>query len=233
MKLIYKGKTKDVFELPDGNIMLKFKDDACGENGVFDPGANQIGLSIEGKGKAGLKITDFFFQKINKAGFNTHFVSCDVDKAEMIVRPATVFGCPDGSMGGIEVICRYKAYGSFIRRYGQYISEGAPLDSLVEVTLKNDERGDPLATMDTLEALGILDCEEYGTLISLTKKICGVIRDELSQKGLELIDIKLEFGKDTDGEIMLIDEVSGDIMRVFENGKSVSPLQLTEILTNN
>jgi len=226
MNLVYKGKTKDVYDLGDGNYLLKFKDDACGENGVFDPGANQVIGEIKGKGKAGLKLTDFFFKRINAAGYPTHFVDCDVDKAEMTVKPATMFG------KGVEVICRYKAVGSFVRRYGQYVTGGEPLDSLVEITLKDDERGDPLITRDALAMLNILTGEEHDTLVDLVKKISGVIKSALAEKGLELIDLKLEFGRDKDGKIMLIDEVSGDIMRVFDkDGKSVPPLELERIAT--
>jgi len=226
MNLVYKGKTKDVYDLGDGNYLLKFKDDACGENGVFDPGANQVIGEIKGKGKAGLKLTDFFFKRINAAGYPTHFVDCDVDKAEMTVKPATMFG------KGVEVICRYKAVGSFVRRYGQYVTGGEPLDSLVEITLKDDERGDPLITRDALAMLNILTGEEHDTLVDLVKKISGVIKGALAEKGLVLIDLKLEFGRDKDGKIMLIDEVSGDIMRVFDkDGKSVPPLELERIAT--
>jgi phosphoribosylaminoimidazole-succinocarboxamide synthase len=224
MNLIYNGKTKDVYDKGDGTYLLKFKDDACGENGVFDPGANQIIGQIEGKGKAGLAVTNFFFKRINAAGYPTHFVSCDVEKAEMTVKPATIFG------KGVEVICRCKAFGSFIRRYGDYITEGAELPALVEITLKDDVRGDPLITWDTLAALGILTGQEHDILVDLTKKISGVIKSALAEKELELIDIKLEFGRDKGGKIMLIDEVSGDCMRVFgKDGKSVSPLELERI----
>ncbi|MCL2694129.1 MAG: phosphoribosylaminoimidazolesuccinocarboxamide synthase [Oscillospiraceae bacterium] len=225
MKLVYKGKTKDVYDLDNGNYLLRFKDDACGEGGVFDPGANQIGLTIAGKGKAGLKLTEFFFKRINAAGYLTHFVSCDTEKAEMTVRPATMFG------RGVEVVCRYKAAGSFVRRYGQYVRGGEPLDALVEITLKDDERGDPLITKDTLAALGILSEEEHDTLKDLVRKISDVIKKAIEEKGMELADLKLEFGRGEDGQIMLIDEVSGDIMRVFKDGKSVEPLELERVLT--
>jgi phosphoribosylaminoimidazole-succinocarboxamide synthase len=229
MKQIYKGKTKDVYQLQDGNYMLLFKDDATGANGVFDPGANQVGLSIKGKGKAGLRLSDYFFKKINEAGYNTHFISCDLEKAQMTVRPASLFG---HSQGGIEVICRYKAYGSFIRRYGQYIEEGAPLPSLVEITIKDDERGDPPISRDSLVALEILDEDGHDALVELTRRISEVVKNECAEKGLELIDIKLEFGVDENGEFILIDEVSGDIMRVCnKDGKTLSPMELTEIMT--
>ncbi|MDR2559813.1 MAG: phosphoribosylaminoimidazolesuccinocarboxamide synthase [Oscillospiraceae bacterium] len=227
MNLIYTGKTKDVYELEDGNCLLKFKDGATGslETGEFDPGANQIIGTIKGKGRAGLKLSEFFFEKINAAGFPTHFVSCDTEKAEMTVKPAAMFG------EGVEVICRYKAAGSFVRRYGKYAQEGQALGALVEITLKDDERGDPLITRDALAALNILTGGEHDVLVDLTKKISGVIKTALTEKELELIDIKLEFGRDKSGKIMLIDEVSGDCMRVSMDGKSVSPVELERIVT--
>jgi phosphoribosylaminoimidazole-succinocarboxamide synthase len=109
MKLIYTGKTKDVYALDDGNYLLKFKDDATGENGVFDPGANTVGLTIEGAGKAGLSLTRYFFEKLNKLGIPTHYIDADVENATMTVKKASVFG------NGLEVICRYRAVGSFLR----------------------------------------------------------------------------------------------------------------------
>ncbi|NLZ83779.1 MAG: phosphoribosylaminoimidazolesuccinocarboxamide synthase, partial [Clostridiales bacterium] len=75
MSLVYKGKTKDVYALEDGNYLLKFKDDVTGTDGQFDPGANTVGLSIEGSGKAGLRLTKHFFEMINAAGIPTHYVS--------------------------------------------------------------------------------------------------------------------------------------------------------------
>jgi phosphoribosylaminoimidazole-succinocarboxamide synthase len=185
-------------------------------------------LVIDGKGKAGLRLSKYFFEKINEAGYPTHFIDCDLEKAEMTVIPAVMFG------DGVEVICRYKAFGSFVRRYGRYITEGTVFEQpLVEVTLKDDERGDPLVSREIAAALGVVTKDEYRTLKELTRNICGVIKDELAQKGLELIDIKLEFGRDSNGKIMLVDEVSGDIMRVFKDGKSVDPIELTKTATNN
>ena len=223
MKLVYEGKTKNVYALEDGNYLLKFKDDVTGTDGVFDPGANTIGLSIEGMGRGGLQLTEFFFSKINEAGYPTHYISADIEKAEMTVRPAKVFG------NGVEIICRYRAVGSFIRRYGDYASNEQELDALVEFTLKDDDRGDPLITRDTLEMLGIMTGEEHDKLKELTKSITGLIKDTLSEKGLELYDIKLEFGR-IDGEVALIDEISGGNMRVYKDGAIVDPLVLVNLL---
>ena len=223
MKLTYTGKTKDLYQLADSNILLKFKDDVTGENGVFDPGANTVGLSIDGIGRAGLRLTEYFFNKINASDYPTHFVSADIEKAEMIVRPAKIFG------KGLEVICRFRAVGSFLRRYGAYANEGDKLDGLVEITIKDDDRNDPLITKDALEMLNILAAGEYETLKTLTQKISNLIKDDLQTKGLELYDIKLEFGR-INGEIALIDEISGGNMRVYKNGKIVDPMDLVQIV---
>lgn len=221
MQLVYKGKTKDVYSLDDNQVLLKFKDDVTGENGVFDPGANTVGLTIEGAGKSGLKMTKYFYEKLNALGIPTHFISADIDAVEMVVKRANVFG------KGLEVICRYKAVGSFLRRYGAYCESGQTLDRFVEVTIKDDERGDPTISADALEMLGILTQEEYQILKTLTQQICDIIKAELATKGLELYDIKLEFGRDAaTNEIILIDEISGGNMRVYKNGTYIEPLAL-------
>ncbi len=220
MELIYKGKTKDVFKLTDGNFLLKFKDDATGENGVFDPGSNSVGLQIEGMGNGGLRMSSYFFKLLQEKGIKTHWISSDLENTTMTVLPAKPFG------KGVEVICRYRAVGSFIRRYGMYIKSGTPLDGLVEVTLKDDERGDPLITGSTLEALGIMIHDEHRQLKKLTKEICEIIKTELATKDLELYDIKLEFGRNSEN-VILIDEISAGNMRVYRNGTQLDPLELT------
>ncbi|RRN76749.1 phosphoribosylaminoimidazolesuccinocarboxamide synthase, partial [Pseudoxanthomonas sp. SGD-10] len=178
MQLLYTGKTKDVYSLENNQVLLKFKDDVTGEDGVFDPGANTVGLTIEGAGKSGLKMTKYFFEVLNAMGIPTHYVSADIEEVSMVVKQAKVFG------KGLEVICRYKAVGSFLRRYGAYCQSGQPLDSFVEVTIKDDERGDPTISEDALQMLGILSNEEYQTLKALTKKICDIIKAELAKKNL-------------------------------------------------
>ena len=219
MEKIYTGKTKDIYKSEDGNYILKFKDDVTGENGVFDPGANTVGLSIEGVGHEGLKITKYFFEILKEKGIRTHYIDCDLNENTMTVKPCEVFG------KGIEVICRFKAVGSFIRRYGLYAKPNDDLDTYVEITLKDDERCDPLITKDALVMLNILTEKEYEDLVALTKEICTIIRDVLKEKGLTLYDIKLEFGK-VDGEVVLIDEISGGNMRVYNGDKIVAPTDL-------
>ena len=219
MKLVYAGKTKDVYLQDDGNYLLQFKDTVTGENGVFDPGANTVGLSIAGMGKICVKLTDFFFDKVEKAGYPTHYISVDVEKAQMIVRPAKLFG------KGLEVICRTKAVGSFFRRYGDYCTEGQELNYFVEVTLKDNEREDPPITKDALDTLGILSADRYEELKSLTQNITKIVERELKNKGLDLYDIKFEFGI-IDGKVALVDEISGGNMRVYRDGEYVQPVHL-------
>src|SRR5699024_7139400 len=110
---------------------------------------------------------------------------------------------------GLEVICRYRAVGSFLRRYGKYAEEGQALDGFVEVTLKDDQRQDPPINIDALLMLGILTEDEYDQLYQLTKKTAVIVKDELATKDIELYNIKFEFGKDQHGKVMLIDEISG------------------------
>jgi len=221
MELLYTGKTKNVYSLGNYQVLLQFKDDVTGENGVFDPGANTVGLTIEGAGRSGLKMTKHFFELINSLGGKTHYIDADIENVSMTVRDAQVFG------KGLEVICRYRAVGSFLRRYGMYCEEGQVLDSFVEVTIKDDERGDPTISEGALVMLGILTSEEYESLVTQTKRICGIIKDELATKELELYDIKLEFGRDKEtNNILLIDEISGGNMRVYKDGRYIAPLAL-------
>ena len=223
MKLLAKGKTKNVYALPDGNILLEFKDDATGTDGVFDPGANTVGLTVPGMGQCGLRLSQYFFGKISEAGFPTHFVGADIDAATMTVRPAKVFG------HGLEVVCRLRATGSFMRRYGAYAEEGQPLPALIEFTLKDNDREDPPITPDALDALGILRDPEYTQIRTLTREITALIEKTLAQRGMELYDIKLEFGL-VDGRVALIDEISGGNMRVYKDGAIVSPMALADLV---
>ena len=223
MELIYTGKTKNVFKLENGNYLLKFKDDCTGKDGVFDPGMNEVGLTIEGVGRVNLRMTEYYFQKINAAGIPTHFIAADLDEVTMEVKPAKVFG------KGLEVICRYKAVGSFFRRYGDYIAEGADLPAYVETTFKDDAKGDPLVTKDGLIVLGVMTAEQYDAIKLLTQKITKIVADDMKEKGLDLYDIKFEFGYDAEGKVMLIDEIASGNMRVYKDGQYIDPMTLSEL----
>ena len=221
--LVYTGKTKNVYALENGNYLLKFKDDCTGKDGVFDPGENSIGLTIEGVGDVNLRMSIYFFERINAAGIRTHFVSADLNETTMEVLPAKVFG------KGLEVICRYKAVGSFYRRYSDYIEEGADLPAYVEMTFKNDEKGDPLVTKDGLQVLGVMTGEQYDTIKDMTQKITQIVADEMRKRGLVLYDIKFEYGYDAEGKVMLIDEIASGNMRVYKDGEYIDPMTLSEL----
>ena len=223
MKLVYTGKTKDVFALDNGNYMLKYKDDCTGKDGKFDPGENAVGLTIDGVGDVNLRMSIHFFEKVNAAGIKTHFVSADLQNTTMEVLPAKPFG------KGLEVICRHKAVGSFYRRYSDYIEEGADLPAYVETTFKNDAKGDPLVTKDGLIDLGVMTAEQYDDIKLMTQQITKIVADDLLEKDLVLYDIKFEFGYDNEGKVMLIDEISSGNMRAYKNGEYVDPMTLSEL----
>ena len=165
----------------------------------------------------------YFFEKVNAAGIKTHYVNASLADTTMEVLPAKVFG------KGLEVICRYKAVGSFIRRYGDYIEEGADLPAYVETTFKNDAKGDPLVTKDGLVDLGVMTAEQYDDIKLMTQQITKIVADDLLKKDLVLYDIKFEFGYDKDGKVMLIDEISSGNMRAYKNGEYVDPMTLSEL----
>ena len=226
MEKIYTGKTKDVYQLENGNVLLKFKDDCTGKDGVFDPGENAVGLTIEGIGRENLKTSIYYFELLKQAGIKTHYVAADIENATMEVLPGKVFG------HGLEVICRLVATGSFIRRYGEYIKNGTPLEGgYVECTFKNDEKGDPLVTKEGLVALGVMSAELFESMKEQTLKITKVIADDLKSIGLDLWDIKFEFGYNGD-EVILIDEIASGNMRVYKGNEIVDPIKLTSLILN-
>ena len=203
--------------------MVKFKDDCTGKDGVFDPGENSVGLTIEGVGDVNLRMSIYYFEKINAAGIRTHYVSANLDDTTMEVLPAKCFG------KGLEVICRYKAVGSFFRRYSDYIEEGADLPAYVEMTFKNDAKGDPLVTKDGLVDLGVMTAEQYDAVKAQTQQITKIVADDLKAKGLDLYDIKFEFGYDAKGQVMLIDEIASGNMRVYKDGQYIDPMTLSKL----
>jgi phosphoribosylaminoimidazole-succinocarboxamide synthase len=223
MTLVSKGKTKDVYALENGNYLLEFKDDATGADGVFDPGENSVGLTIKGLGQECLALSQYFFGLLGQEGIPTHFISADLENSQMTVKPAKVFG------KGLEVIVRFKAAGSFVRRYVDYIEEHAPLPALVEVTLKNDAKNDPPITGDSLIALNILTAAQYLEIKTLAQKIAKKIQSTLAEKSLTLYDLKLEFGQ-IYGQTALIDEISAGCMRVYKNNTYVHPMELNKLI---
>lgn len=213
---IYSGKTKDLYALPGGNVLLVFKDDVTGENGVIDPGANTVIGQVEGKGRKSLAMTDYFFKRLHAANIPTHLVQLDLEKGTMEVRRAEPLGKDINGKGGLEFVCRTRPWGSFVRRYKQYIRDAErKLDYLVEITVKDDERGDPLINDDTIVALGLASPAQLEQAKDITRRVCRIVEADLSEKGLTLIDMKIETGL-VDGEVVVIDEISADAMRVMD-----------------
>ena len=221
MEFIKTGKTKDVYKLEDGNIILKFKDTVTGHaSGESDPGGNVVIGSVDGVGSGALKMTVYYFELFKSKNIFSHYVSADLSKKEMVVKPAVAFG------NGIEFVIRYFAAGSFVRRFGSYCREGDALPKIFEVTLKDDEKEDPPLTEDILIALNLMTKSQYEEIKNLSVTIGDIIKEDLSKRGMELIDIKFEFGI-VEGKIALIDEVSPGNMRVTKDGKKLDYLSLS------
>jgi len=211
MKTLYSGKTKDVLVNEENNtVYLLFKDSATGENGVFDPGSNTVGGSVEGKGKIGLAITSYFFELMEKNGVPTHYLGLDLEKNLMQVRNLTV--------PPLEFVLRYFTAGSMCRRFT--IEEGIPFEPpYLEVTLKNDEQGDPLISERLCLMKGILKEGQYDEALNVLVSVGEVLKAELASMNLTLIDFKIELGYDENGKIYVADEITPDIWRVKdENG---------------
>jgi phosphoribosylaminoimidazole-succinocarboxamide synthase len=227
MELVKKGKTKDVYKLPAGSCLLKFKDTITGHSsGESDPGGNMVVGTAEGAGLGALKMSAYYFGLVKDANIPTHFISADMAKNEMVVHPAALFG------NGLEFVMRYRAAGSFIKRFGLYSKEGDHLPKIFEATLKDDAREDPPAVKEILMALNILSHSQYDEIHDKSKRIADIVYDDLKNRGLELFDIKLEFGI-VNGNIALIDEISAGNMRVYKDGKKLDCLALSDYFQTN
>lgn len=223
MELIYSGKTKDIYLYSEEQLLLHFKDSVTGTGSLLDPGGNEVIGEVSGKGSASLRSSVYFFELLKRAGIPTHYLGAGPGDNCLLVKRARSFG--------LEVICREKAWGSFLRRYGGFAAEGSPLPSLVEFTLKDDERGDPPITVETMAALQIASPAEAGYMEETARRVAALIKKELAKKGLELIDIKFEFGE-AGGRILLIDEISGDTMRVLQGSRLLLPYETTDFILN-
>ena len=206
MKTLYDGKTKTVMlDEATGVVNLFFKDTATGENGMFDPGYNTVGGSVEGKGKIGLIISKYFFELMEKNGIPTHYLGADIDNCLMQVRKLTV--------PKLEFVLRYYTAGSMCRRFT--LPEGIPFDPpYKEVTLKDDEQGDPLITERLCLMKEMLVPGVYDQGLELVEKVGEVLKVELAKMDLQLIDFKIEVGYDKDGKVYVVDEITPDIWRV-------------------
>ncbi len=223
MKKLYEGKTKDVMLDEATNIVhLFFKDSATGENGVFDPGSNSVGGSVEGKGKVGLAVSSYFFELMEKNGIPTHYLGSDIEQGLMKVRNLTV--------PRLEFVVRYFTAGSMCRRFS--LEEGIPFNPpYAEVTLKDDEQGDPLITDRLCQMKGILKEGQYDEALDVVSRVGEVLKVELKEMGLTLIDFKIEVGYDETGKIFVADEITPDIWRVRdENGNIPNQIDCAKII---
>src|SRR5690625_4976345 len=130
-------------------------------------------------------MTRFFFEKLHHYNIPTHYMASDLKQQTMTIKQATMFG------QGLEVICRYRAVGSFLRRYGAYCKKGEPLNALVEMTLKDDKRRVPVIDKDTIIVLNNITSDEYEKIKLLTKKISNIVTEHLYKVSIAIYDINL------------------------------------------
>ena len=223
MKTLYTGKTKNVLlDETTGIVHLFFKDDATGENGVFDPGSNTVGGSVEGKGIVGLTVSKHFFELMEKNGIPTHYLGSEIEKGLMMVRNLTV--------PKLEFVVRYYTAGSMCRRFT--LPEGIPFDPpYAEVTLKDDAQGDPLISERLCIMKGLLKEGQYDEALNVVYKVGEVLKKELASMNLTLIDFKIEVGYDENGKIYVADEITPDIWRVKdENGNIPNQIDCAKMI---
>ena len=179
--------------------IVYYKDDATAFNG-------EKKASIQSKGILNNKICTIMFETLEKAGIKTHFIKALSDR-EQLVKKVTILP--------LEVIVRNITAGSFCKRYG--VEEGIVLDKpIFEMSYKNDEYGDPLVNDDHAIALKLATQEEIDYIREQTLKINEIMKEFFLKLNLKLVDFKLEFGKDTDGNIILADEISPDTCRLWD-----------------
>jgi len=230
LDLLYSGKTKNVYALSNGNVLLQFTDKTTmNEKGEEDPGGNLVGKSVEGSGRACILMTQHFFKLFEEAGIPTHLVAIDVKDLQIEVKKVTPIGekvCLEKG-SGVEWIGRWIATGSFVKHYGKYVADGHQFSKpFVHATLKDDERGDPYIDDYTLDNLEILSAENFQLLKGYTEKIAEIMKEEFIKLGCELYDFKVEFGDDRNGDLILIDEIGPGSARVFRNNKKMSKLEI-------
>ena len=198
--LLYEGKAKKIFSTENDNeFVVYYKDDATACKG-------EKKAEISSKGILNNKISTIMFEELAKEGIESHFIKSLSDR-EMLVKKVEILP--------LEVIVRNITAGSFCKRYG--VEEGIVLDQpIFEMSYKNDEFGDPLLNDDHAIALKLATKEEIDFLRSQTLKINEIMKKFFLKMDLKLVDFKLEFGKDVDGNIILADEISPDTCRLWD-----------------
>jgi phosphoribosylaminoimidazole-succinocarboxamide synthase len=198
--MIYEGKAKQVYGTSNPDlVIIHFKDDATAFNG------EKKGL-IEDKGIINNKLSASLFRLLETAGVATHFVT-RINDREMLCRNVKIIP--------LEVIVRNVVAGSLAKRTGQ--TEGTELDEpLVELTYKDDARGDPLVTKEEALSMGAASPEEIDTIRELALQVNDILYPYLLEKKLKLVDFKLEFGR-SEEQILLADEISPDTCRFWDS----------------
>lgn len=200
LEQLYEGKAKKVFKTDDPEIlMVDYKDDATAFNG-------EKRGTIEAKGVINNKVTNHFMKMLEKEGIPTHYVE-EISDRETLVKKVTIVP--------LEVIIRNVAAGSFSKRYG--VEEGTLLKTpSIEFSLKDDALGDPLINRYHVLALDLADEKEIDLIEKYAFKVNEILKEYLLGLGIKLIDFKLEFGKTSDGTIVLADEISPDTCRFWD-----------------
>ena len=197
--LLYEGKAKKVYSTDKKDeVIVYYKDDATAFNGIKK-------AQIENKGILNNSITSMLFELLEKKGIKTHFIKKISDREQLCKRVEIV---------PLEVIVRNVAAGSMAKRYG--IAEGTKLKTTVlELSYKNDELGDPLINDYHAVAMGLTTFEELLEIYGLASEINDILKEVFLKQDINLIDFKLEFGR-FNGEILLADEISPDTCRFWD-----------------
>jgi phosphoribosylaminoimidazole-succinocarboxamide synthase len=199
-ELLYEGKAKRIYKTDDENVVLvEYKDSATAFNGGKK-------AEITGKGRLNNQITSLLFLKLKEQGIDSHFIK-QLSEIEQLVKKVTIIP--------LETVVRNVAAGSLAKRLG--IEEGKPLSQpIVEFYYKNDDLGDPLLTIDHILELKVASLEEIAVLKEKALQVNAVLSGFFDGLGINLIDFKLEFGKDSEGNILLADEISPDTCRLWD-----------------
>lgn len=200
MEMMYEGKAKKVFKTDDESLLIvDYKDDATAFNGLKKG-------QILGKGAVNNVMANIIFQMLEKKGIPTHFVE-QLNDRETLVKAVTILP--------LEVIIRNVTAGSFSKRYG--VDEGKQLARpILEFSYKNDELGDPLLNDDHILALELATEAELDEVKAYSYAINENLKEFFLERGLKLVDFKIEFGKQKDGKIILADEISPDTCRLWD-----------------
>lgn len=198
---LYEGKAKKVFATEDPELLIvSYKDDATAFNGLKKG-------TIAGKGVINNRMSNFLMKKLEKEGVPTHFVE-ELNDRETLVKKVSIVP--------LEVIIRNISAGSFAKHYG--VEEGIVFDEpTIEFSYKNDALGDPLLNEYHALALKLATKEEIETIKSMAFKVDEVLKAYFKTLGIDLVDFKLEFGRLSDGTIVLADEISPDTCRLWDD----------------